>query len=109
VAAAGAALDVVAAEPERRAALARHAARLRDGLRALGFDVRGDTHIVPVIVGENRATLALAEALLARGVFVQAIRPPTVPAGTARLRVAPMATHTDAQLDRALDAFAAAV
>jgi 8-amino-7-oxononanoate synthase len=109
VAAAGAALDVVAAEPERRAALAENAARLRARLTALGLDVRGDTHILPVVVGDNRRALALADALLARGVLVQAIRPPTVPAGTARLRVAPMATHAPAQIERALAAFADAV
>jgi len=106
VAAAGAALEIVATEPGRRAALAENATRLRAGLRALGLDVRGDTHIVPVVVGDNRAALALADALFARGVLVQAIRPPTVPAGTARLRVAPMATHSPVQLDRALAAFA---
>ena len=106
VAAAGAALDVVIAEPERRAALAENAACLRRGLAALGLDVRGDTHIVPVVVGDNRAALALAEGLLARGVLVQAIRPPTVPLGTARLRVSPMATHSAAQLEHALAAFA---
>jgi glycine C-acetyltransferase len=106
VAAAGAALEVVAAEPERRAALARNAAQLREGLRALGFEVRGDTHIVPVIVGDNRAALALAEALLARGVLALAIRPPTVPPGGARLRVTPLATHSGAQVERALAAFA---
>jgi len=108
VAAAGAALDVVAAEPERRATLARNAAWLRDGLRRLGLDARGDTHIVPLVVGDNRAALALADALLARGVHALAIRPPTVPPGTARLRVTPMATHTPAQLERALGAFAEA-
>jgi len=108
VAAAGAALDVLGAEPERRTAVLRHADRLRAGLRALGYEAGGDTHIVPVQVGDNRRTLALAEALLARGVLVQAIRPPTVPPGTARLRVTPMATHTSAQIDAALDAFAAA-
>jgi 8-amino-7-oxononanoate synthase len=108
VAVAGAALDVVAAEPERRAALARNAGHLRDGLRAVGFDVGGDTHILPVMVGDNRRALALADALLARGVLVHAIRPPTVPPGTARLRVTPMATHTAGQLDRVLNAFAAA-
>src|SRR5881409_647766 len=106
VAAAGAALAVVAAEPERRAALARNAAMLREGLRALGLDARGDTHIVPVLVGANHAALALADELLARGVHALAIRPPTVPQGTARLRVTPMATHTTAQLERALAAFA---
>jgi len=108
VAAAAAALDVVAAEPERREALARNAGRLRDGLRALGFEAGGDTHIIPVLVGDNRATLRLGEALRARGVLAQAIRPPTVPEGTARLRVTPMATHTRAQLERALAAFAEA-
>jgi len=96
---------VVAAEPERRAALARDAAMLREGLRALGLDARGDTHIVPVLVGDNRAALALADELLARGVHALAIRPPTVPQGTARLRVTPMATHTTVQLERALAAF----
>ena len=87
------------------AALARTAATLREGLRALGLDARGDTHIVPVLVGDNRAALALADDLLARGVHALAIRPPTVPQGTARLRVTPMATHTTVQLERALAAF----
>src|SRR5437773_961329 len=77
----------------------------REGLRALGLDARGDTHIVPVLVGDNRAALALADELLARGVHALAIRPPTVPQGTARLRVTPMATHTTVQLERALAAF----
>src|SRR5207244_11492068 len=60
VAAAGAALAVVAAEPERRAALAGNAATLREGLRALGLDARGDAHLVPVPAGANRAAHALA-------------------------------------------------
>jgi len=107
VAAAGAALDVLAAEPDRRTTLLHHADRLRTGLRGLDWDVGGDTHVVPVRIGDNRRTLAVAEALLARGVLAQAIRPPTVPPETARLRVTPMATHTPAQIDAALDAFAA--
>ncbi|HZP43855.1 MAG TPA: 8-amino-7-oxononanoate synthase [Candidatus Binatia bacterium] len=106
VAAAGAALDVVAAEPERRARLLAHAARLRAGLRALGLDARGDTHVVPLVVGDNAGALRLAEALLARGVLGTAIRPPTVPPGTARLRLTPMATHADAQVAHALAAIA---
>jgi glycine C-acetyltransferase len=108
VAAAGAALDVIAAEPARRAALARNATRLRDGLRALCLDTGGDTHIVPLMVGDNRRAVAFADALLARGVFALAIRPPTVPPGTARLRMTPMATHTEAQIERALVATAEA-
>ena len=106
VAAAGAALDVVAAEPERRETLLAHAETLRHGFRALGLDARGDTQIVPVVVGDNARALAFAAELLERGVLVHAIRPPTVPAGTARLRVAPMATHTPAQIERVLAAFA---
>jgi 8-amino-7-oxononanoate synthase len=108
VAAAGAALDVVTAEPERRRALAENATYLRRGLEALGFAVGGETHILPVVLGDNARTVAFAAALRRRGVLVHPIRPPTVPVGTARLRVTPIATHTRAQLDRALDAFAAA-
>jgi 8-amino-7-oxononanoate synthase len=62
-------------------------------------------HIVPVVVGDNRAAVALAEALRRRGVLAHPIRPPTVPPGTARLRVTPMASHTTAQIDRVLLAF----
>ncbi|MCW5891266.1 MAG: 8-amino-7-oxononanoate synthase [bacterium] len=109
VGAAGAALGLVAREPERRAALRRNAERLRGGLVALGLDVPGDTHILPVMLGDNRRALALAAALAEEGVLTHAIRPPTVPAGSARLRVTPMATHTEAQIDRALDAFARAL
>jgi len=106
VAAASAALDVVAAEPERRAALLGNADMLRRGFAELGLDARGDTQIVPVVVGDNARALAFGAALLERGVLVHAVRPPTVPAGTARLRVAPMATHTPAQIARVLAAFA---
>ena len=108
VAAAGAALRVLDAEPERRMALHRHAERLRGGLEALGLRTAGDTHIVPVLLGDNARAMAFAAALLDGGVLAHAIRPPTVPPGTARLRVTPMATHTDAHIDRALAAFATA-
>jgi 8-amino-7-oxononanoate synthase len=108
VASAGAALDVLATEPERRETLARNADVLRRGLRAIGLDVGGDTHILPVMVGDNARAVAFAATLLDHGVLAHAIRPPTVPRGTARLRVTPMATHTSAHLDRAIAAFAAA-
>jgi 8-amino-7-oxononanoate synthase len=105
VASAGAALRIVAREPERRAALLGNAERLRRGLAALGLRVEGDTHIIPVLLGDNARAMRFAAALLERGVLAHAIRPPTVPPGTARLRVTPMATHTHAQVDRALAAF----
>ena len=105
---AAAALDVVAAEPERRRAVLAHADRLRSALRERGLDVRGDTQIVPVVVGDNDVACRLAEEVLARGVLAHAIRPPTVPAGTARLRLSPMATHDAAQIERAVAAVDAA-
>ncbi|MGH9137745.1 MAG: aminotransferase class I/II-fold pyridoxal phosphate-dependent enzyme [Acidimicrobiales bacterium] len=63
--------------------------------------------IVPVVLGDEHAAIAAAEALLARGLLVPPIRPPTVPPGTSRLRIALSAAHTDAQVDRLLDALTA--
>lgn len=104
-----AALEIVEQEPERRQQLWRNATFLRQGLEELGYKL-GPTSspILPVIIGDASPTMALATALLQRGVFAQGIRPPTVPEGTARLRVTPMATHTQAQLVQALAAFAEA-
>jgi 8-amino-7-oxononanoate synthase len=109
VAAAGAALTIVEREPERRMAVRRNGERLRSGLRGLGYDVPGDadSHIVPVMVGDAATTMALSASLLAHGVFAHGIRPPTVPLGTARIRATVMATHTDADIDEAVGAFAA--
>jgi 8-amino-7-oxononanoate synthase len=70
-----------------RAALTGLSAFLRDELRAKGFKAGGDSQIVPVVFGENEAALHFAEFLRARGFGVRAIRPPTVPPGTARLRL----------------------
>lgn len=104
-----AALDLVEREPERRQRLWDNTRFLSDGLRGLGYRL-GETRsqILPIIVGDARQTMSLAEAVLRRGVFAHGIRPPTVPEGTSRIRVTPMATHTRAQLERTLDAFAAA-
>ena len=104
-----AALDVVRHEPERRKQLWDNAAFLWHGLTELGYQL-GPTRspILPVLIGRATQTMALAEALLRRGIFAQGIRPPTVPDGTSRLRVTPMATHTRSQLVQALAAFAAA-
>ena len=81
------------------ARLHANARALRDELRAVGFDVApGDMPIVPLIVGDASAALAVCEGALERGVFAQAIRPPTVPDGTSRLRLVAMASHTEAEL-----------
>ena len=109
VAAARAAIDLVMREPERRERLWRHADVLRDQLTNAGFTLgASQSPILPVIVGQAETAVRLSDELLARGVFVPAIRPPTVPAGTARLRVTPMATHSEDDLREAVDAFIAA-
>ena len=104
-----AALDIVESEPERREQLWDNTKFLSDGLLSLGYTL-GDTRsqILPVIIGEADQTMALAQAMLQHGVFAHGIRPPTVPEGTSRIRATPMATHTQKQLSRTLDAFAAA-
>jgi 8-amino-7-oxononanoate synthase len=109
LAAALAALTIVNNEPERRRRLWQNAAFLKRGLSGLGYRL-GDTAspILPVLIGDETKTMALRAALLERGVFAQGIRPPTVAEGTARLRVTPMATHTEEELERALCAFAEA-
>lgn len=101
-----AAADLVEAADARREALRRHGKRLRAGLREQGYEVPdGETPIVPVLVGDARETMSLSAALFERGVFAQGIRPPTVPQGTSRIRLVPMATHTDAHVTQALEAF----
>ena len=105
VAAALAALDVLEAEPERVRRLRDNADALRTELAREGFDTAGSTtQIVPLVVGEASTAMAMCEAALERGVFAQAIRPPTVPAGTSRLRLAVMATHTRDELRAAAGA-----
>jgi 8-amino-7-oxononanoate synthase len=102
VAGALAALDLVEQRPHRVQRLRSHARTLRRALAAEGFAVPdGDMHIVPLLVGEERDAMALCQGALERGVFAQAIRPPSVPAGTARLRLTAMASHTPAELRRA--------
>jgi len=99
VAGALAALDELEQRPERVRKLAGNAAALRDELARQGFDVRGSrTQIVPLIVGDARLAMGICEAALERGVFAQAIRPPTVPPMTSRLRLAVMASHREEEL-----------
>jgi 8-amino-7-oxononanoate synthase len=99
-AAALAALQVVRGEPGRRAHLLALTGRLRAGLAALGFDVgRVVAPIFPVVLGSEGRALAAARELRQRGFFVRAIRPPTVPRGTSRLRVSLTAGHQPAQVD----------
>jgi glycine C-acetyltransferase len=77
----------------------------RSALQAAGFDTMGsETQIVPVFVGEPEPVMEFSRLLLDEGIFVQGIRPPTVPAGSCRLRCTLMATHSRADLERAVEA-----
>jgi glycine C-acetyltransferase len=100
VAAACAALAVVQSEPWRRKRLSDNASRLRERLADYEISTApSSTHIVPVVIGGNDATMQICERLLENGVFAQGIRHPSVPEGSARLRLTPMATHTDDEID----------
>ena len=108
VEAARAAIRLIAAEPWRRLRLQALASRLRARLSDHGISTApSTTQIVPVVIGENAATMSLCERLLARGFFTQGIRHPSVPNGAARLRITPMATHAEEEVDALADAIAA--
>jgi 8-amino-7-oxononanoate synthase len=110
VEAARAALRLLGREPWRRGRLRDNGERLRGllGDRGVSTDP-STTHIIPVILGENQRTMATCERLLERGFFAQGIRPPSVPEGSARLRLTPMATHGEEEIDALADAVAAEV
>lgn len=108
VEAARAAIRLIAAEPWRRSRLQALAQRLRTRLADRGISTAPSaTHVVPVVVGGNDATMALCERLLERGFYTQGIRHPSVPVGSARLRITPMATHTEQEVDALADAISA--
>jgi len=100
-------LDIIAGEDgqRRREQLASNIATLRQRLRAVLRSphwhlLDSDTAIQPLIIGDNAQALHVAEQLFEQGIWVPAIRPPTVPVGTARLRIALSAAHTHAQIDK---------
>jgi len=103
-AAALAAFDILEEEPEHRQRLWRNRNRYVEGLKSLGFDtLNSESPIVPIMVGDNSTAVRLSERLLDSGIFAPAIRPPTVPKGTARLRTTVMATHSTDDLDYVLE------
>jgi 8-amino-7-oxononanoate synthase len=106
VAAALAALAVLRREPELVCRLQENGGRLREQLRALGFDtLRSETQIVPVLVGESQTALEFARCLRDEGVYAVPIRPPAVPVGKARVRASVMASHSGGDLSIAVEAF----
>jgi 8-amino-7-oxononanoate synthase len=101
-------VNLLAAGDARRTHLFRLIAQLRDGLAGTRWQLcDSPTAIQPIVVGDNHEALALAEALFERGLWVPAIRPPTVPKGTARLRVTLSAAHSEAQVAQLVDALKA--
>ncbi len=107
MAAALAALEVLVAEPERVAKLRENVAIFNSELARHSIAARGETAIVPIVVGDERRALAASAALEEVGFLVPAIRYPTVARGAARLRVALMSAHTREQLRSAAAAIAA--
>jgi len=98
-----AAFDVLEQEPERIERLWCNTKRFKDGLARLGFDTGiSETPITPIVVGEADLAMRFSDQLFARGLFAQGIGFPTVAKGRARLRTIVTATHTEAELDRAL-------
>jgi 8-amino-7-oxononanoate synthase len=104
VAAAHAAIDVIIAEPERVERVNANAKRLRDGLKAAGFDIgNAETPIVPIVIGDEVTMVSFWRELLSSGVYTNAAIWPAVPKGEAILRTSCMATHTEQQIDRAVE------
>ena len=105
-AAAVAALKIVEREPERRRRLWDNRERLFSGLCRLGFTLAPTVSpIMPILIGRVETALRFAEQLLANDIYAPAVRPPTVPAETSRIRVTVTSEHTKAQVDHALAAF----
>ncbi len=98
-------LEIVVAEEWRRERLLELVRRFRDGAKGLGFDLlHSETPIQPMLIGDPGRAVALSASLEERGMFVTAIRPPTVPIGTSRLRITLTAAHETEDIDRLLEA-----
>ena len=98
-------LQLIAQGDAQRAHLIRLIAKLRSGLADLPWQLMpSETAIQPLLIGDNQQSLKLSEGLRERGIWVAAIRPPTVPQGTARLRITLSAAHTEADVDQLIRA-----
>ena len=98
-----ASLKLIKDEPQRRKALLSLSERLRVRLTGLGFCVPGSSQIIPVILGDNLRTLEFAKKVQAKGYWVLPVRPPTVPAGQARLRLSLSYYHNQETVDKLID------
>lgn len=100
------ALCVIEEEPELRKKLWSHIYQVHEGLTRLGFSLPApESAILPVILGDEKKAVEAFEKLLAKGIFIPAVRYPTVPKGKARLRITLSAAHTPAQIRKMIEAF----
>jgi 7-keto-8-aminopelargonate synthetase-like enzyme len=100
-----AALKIIQQQPELRASLWKNVRHLKGGLEEMGFDTMNcETQLIPIHIGEEAKARKAARLLFQKGILAPAITWPAVPQGKARIRVTTMATHTAAQIDRALEA-----
>ena len=100
------ALEVIEEEPNRRSQLWKNAQRMREGLQEMGFDTGlSETPIIPVVFGEDRLAFRMGRGLYEQAIFANVSVSPAVPEGRALIRTSYMATHTDAHIERVLEAF----
>ncbi len=101
------AVEIVEAEPGLGQELLRRSKLLRASLQETGFEVPGDpSQIIPLVIGSNEVAVGISNALLEQGVLITAVRPPSVPEGTARLRLSTTLAHAEDDLRRAADVIA---
>jgi glycine C-acetyltransferase len=98
--------DLIDREPERVERVQANTRRFREKMSAAGFQIAAGIHpIVPIMIGDERKTMELANAVHRRGIFVVGFSYPVVPRGQARIRVQISAAHTAQQIDQAVAAF----
>jgi 8-amino-7-oxononanoate synthase len=100
-------IEIIKKESWRREKIMKYRIQLAEGLREKGYKVKGkpEAPMLSVILGEAQKALQTAIEIEEKGVFAPAIRPPTVPQGTSRIRIAPIATHSPEQIAKVLEAF----
>lgn len=100
------AIDIIENEPSLREKLWANRNRFYNGIKNLGYNtLESETPIIPIFIGDTERTVDIAEGLFEKGIFCPAIRPPTVPRGTSRLRATVMATHTVEDIDYCIEVF----
>ncbi|MCK4846885.1 MAG: aminotransferase class I/II-fold pyridoxal phosphate-dependent enzyme, partial [Deltaproteobacteria bacterium] len=104
------AIEIVASDDKRRARLRANARLVREALKKARLDtLESSTHIIPILIGDAVQTVEVSKRLLSEGIFIQAIRPPTVADGTARLRMTVSSEHTEEELLMAVEKIAEVV